>query len=61
MDTPLDQGWQALDEQERLLLQLEALQRVANGESTRDDADLLASELGISTYWKTENGHAQNR
>jgi hypothetical protein len=54
----LDQ-WQQELEQERMQRTLEALQRVATGTSTSDDAAFLASELGLSNQWRQDNGQVR--
>jgi hypothetical protein len=47
-----DERWQQELEQERMEKTLEALERVDRGLATHDDAEFLASELGLSAFVK---------
>ena len=48
-------------QRERMERSLEALERVAAGTSTSDDAAFLASELGLSNQWRQDNGTIRER
>lgn len=53
-----DNSWQeyARLEQERLEKTIAALKRVSSSTSTSEDADFLASELGITKHWRKTDG-----
>ena len=45
---------QQQDDEQHMMMLLAILQRVARGMSDKDDARMLASELGLTTYFKQE-------